>query len=82
MQDLLAKKMVGHTELREPKKVLEQANGEVVAVMNRAEITGYFVPVSAVNKLGIIVAPHDAAMAAFDAIESDLAAGMDYLKDK
>jgi antitoxin StbD len=82
MQDILAKKAIGLTDLREPRKVIEEANGEPVAIMNRNEVEGYFVPASAVNRLGVETIPHEKAMALFRSRKKQLAPGMEYLKDK
>lgn len=48
MQKILTKKTVSLTDLRDPKKVLEFAGDEPVAVMNRNKVVGYFIPVSAI----------------------------------
>jgi len=44
MQKILAKKTVSMTDMRDPKKVLEFAAGEPVAVMNRNKVISYFIP--------------------------------------
>lgn len=49
MQTLLARKSVSMTELREPAKVFAQAGEQPVAIMNRNQVVGYFVPSSAVT---------------------------------
>jgi hypothetical protein len=51
MQTLLAHKTVSMTELREPAKVFSQAGGKAVAIMNRNQVVGYFVPTAAVEKI-------------------------------
>lgn len=82
MQDILAKKVVGLTDLREPRKVIEEANGEPVAIMNRNEVEGYFVPASAVNRLAVEAISHERAMEIFEARKGKIEPGLDYLKDK
>ena len=82
MQDILANKTVGLTELREPKKVIEEAGDQPVAVMNRNQVVGYFVPVSAVERVSIGYASDedlDAVLRDQDAITAD---GVAYLRDK
>jgi len=82
MQEILARKSVGLTELREPGKVIAEAGDEPVAIMNRNEVAGYFVPASAVNKLAVDTVSRDQAMEALKARESVTANGVSYLEDK
>lgn len=49
MQTLLARKSVSMTELREPAKVFAQAGDQPVAIMNRNQVVGYFIPVDAID---------------------------------
>ncbi len=82
MQDILANKTVGMTELREPKKVIEEAGDQPVAVMNRNQVVGYFVPVSCVERVNIEYASDedlDAVLRDQDAMTAD---GVTYLRDK
>ena len=82
MQNILANKVVGMTDLREPKKVIENAGGEPVAILNRNEVAGYFVPASAVNRMAYSYASDtelDAVLANQDEIAAE---GVAYLKDK
>ena len=82
MQDILANKTVGLTELREPKKVIEEAGDQPVAVMNRNQVVGYFVPVSGVARVDFKYASDkelDAVLRDQDAITAD---GVAYLRDK
>jgi len=51
MQTLLAHKVVSMTQLREPAKIFKQAGNKPVAIMNRNQVVGYFVPVTAVEKI-------------------------------
>ena len=51
METLLTNKTVSVTELREPRKVIDKAGSKPVAVLNRSNVVGYFVPASAVEKL-------------------------------
>ena len=38
------------TELREPQKVLDRANGQPVAILKNSALVGYLVPVEAVDQ--------------------------------
>jgi len=82
VQDILAKKVVGLTDLREPRKVIEEANGEPVAIMNRNEVEGYFVPASAVNRPEVDSISHERAMQIFKDRREKIEPGLDYLNDK
>lgn len=82
MQDILASKTVGMTELREPKKVIEEAGDQPVAVMNRNQVVGYFVPVSCVERVKIEYVSDtdlDVILTDQDALTAD---GVAYLRDK
>ena len=82
MQDILANKTVGLTELREPKKVIEEAGDQPVAVMNRNQVVGYFVPVAAVERFELKYASDaefDAVLREQDAMTAD---GVAYLRDR
>lgn len=50
MQTLLARKAISMTELREPAKVFAQAGNEPIAILNRNQVVGYFVPVGALEE--------------------------------
>jgi hypothetical protein len=82
MEILLTKKTISVTELREPKKVLESAGSEPVAVLNRSNVVGYFVPVSAVEKIDIAAASDSQVDDLLDSLSDDVRAVNDYLKDK
>jgi len=51
MENLLTNKTASITEFRDPGKVIANAGGKPVAVLNRNRVVGYFVPVEAVEKL-------------------------------
>ncbi len=48
MENLLTNKTASMTELRDPKKVVEKAGDKPVAILNRNQLEGYFVPAAAV----------------------------------
>jgi len=74
--------MVGMTELREPKKVIEEAGNQPVAVMNRNEVVGYFVPASAVNKVMFEYVSDDELDSILEHRDAATAEGVAYLKDR
>ena len=82
MQNLLTNKTASLTELRNPKKVIKQAGGKPVAILNRDHLEGYFVPASAVDKLSFEAVEPGEAAAVFKKRKKKLAATLDYLKDK
>ena len=82
MEFLLTKKTVSVTELRGPKKVIENAGSQPVAVLNRSNVVGYFVPASAVEKLEFSAATNAELDGLMGALNPDVLAVNDYLKDK
>lgn len=82
MQNLLTNKTASLTELRNPKKVIKQAGGKPVAILNRDHLEGYFVPASAVEKLSFEAAEPGEAVTEFKNRKKKLAATLEYLKDK
>ena len=82
MQNLLTNKTASLTEFRNPKKVIKQAGGKPVAILNRDHLEGYFVPASAVEKLSFEATKPGEAAAKFKNRKKKLAATLDYLKDK
>lgn len=82
METLLTKKTISVTELREPKKVLENAGSQPVAVLNRSNVVGYFVPAEAVEKLDYSAATPEEVEALLDTLDKGVLDVNDYLKDK
>lgn len=82
MQTLLARKSISMTELREPAKVFAQAGDTPVAILNRNQVVGYFVPVSAVELLQTKPAGLEATKQAFAVQQARLQPALDYLRDK
>jgi len=82
MQNLLTNKTASLTELRNPKKVIKQAGGKPVAILNRDHLEGYFVPASAVEKLSFEAAKPGAAVTEFKNRKKVLAATLEHLKNK
>ena len=71
------------TELREPQKVFDRANGKPIAILKNSALVGYFVPVEAMPD------PADHRVATMEEVMESLARTraiaqpvLDYLKDK
>ena len=82
MQRLLATKTVSMVDMREPGKVLAEANGEPVAVLKNNRCVGYFVPAERVGDEADGYAASADVMSAFEAERARIAPALDYLKDK
>ena len=82
MEILLSDLTASLTELRDPKKVIEQAGDKPVAILNRNQLEGYFVPASAVEKLSFEPAAPEEITAALKRRKKALRSTLDYLKDK
>lgn len=82
MEHLLTNKTASLTELRDPKKVIDSAGDQPVAILNRNQLQGYFVPASAVSKISFELAEPKAVAAAFKKRKSKLQPTLEYLKDK
>jgi len=82
MEHLLTNKTASLTELRDPKKVIESAGDKPVAILNRNQLEGYFVPASAVGKINFELASADAVANVLEKRKSTLQPTLDYLKDK
>jgi len=59
MENLLTTLTASLTELREPNKVIAKAGNQPVAILNRNEAIGYFVPKSALADIEILTASKD-----------------------
>lgn len=82
MEHLLTNKTASLTELRDPKKVIEMAGDKPVAILNRNQLEGYYVPASAVGKVELQEASSDDVAAALRKRKKTLEPTLDYLKDK
>ena len=82
MENLLTNKTASLTELRDPKKVIENAGDQPVAILNRNQLEGYFVPASAVDKIEFTPAGTGRAASMLKERHSGLKGTLDYLKDK
>lgn len=70
------------TELREPQKVLDRADGKPVAIMKNSKCVGYLVPEDAALQSEPRHATMDEVMAAVEATREQAQPVLEYLKDK
>ena len=70
------------TEMREPHKVLERANGQPVAILKNSAVIGYMVPIEAVSQHTTRVATLQEVMASMEKRRHINQPVLDYLKDK
>ncbi len=82
MTSLLTNKIATVTELREPHKVIEKANGKPIAIMKNSKCVGYFVPEEATEMNTKRYATKDEFIAMFEATKAEAQPVLDYLKDK
>ncbi|ROQ27522.1 prevent-host-death family protein [Gallaecimonas pentaromativorans] len=82
MQTVLTRKAVTMTDLRKPSKVLQEANGSPVAILDRGEVRAYLVPASAVESTTFEAASTGEAMAALKSRKQTIAPVLKYLEDK
>ena len=59
MERLLTNLTASITELRNPRAIIEMAGDRPVAIFNRNKLEGYFVPVSAINKMSFTPAAEE-----------------------
>jgi antitoxin StbD len=82
MENLLTNKTASLTELRDPKQVIENAGDQPVAILNRNQLAGYFVPASAVGKIDFSEASPEEVRKLLRKRKPKLQRTLDYLKDK
>ena len=82
MTRLLTHHIATMTELREPHKVLERANGQPVAILKNSALVGYLVPASAVQAEESRVATLEEMVAHLEATQAEVQPVLDYLRDK
>ncbi|MFT4152110.1 MAG: hypothetical protein QM656_18040 [Paracoccaceae bacterium] len=70
------------TELREPQKVLDRANGKPVAILKNSALVGYLVPAEAVGRTEHRYATMDEVMDYLERSRERVQPVLDYLKDK
>ncbi len=82
MTRILTNHIATMTEMREPQKVLDRANGKPVAIMKNSKCVGYFVPAEATLQEEPRYATMEEVMAAIEATREQTQPVLDYLKDK
>ena len=70
------------TELREPQKVFDRANGQPVAILKNSALVGYLVPVEAVEQADHRVATLEEVMEVLERSRDRVQPVLDYLRDK
>jgi len=70
------------TELREPQKVFDRANGQPIAILKNSALVGYYVPAEAVDRVETRVATMDEVMESLNRTRAAVQPVLDYLKDK
>lgn len=70
------------TELREPQKVLDRANGQPVAILKNSALVGYIVPAEAVGQIEHRVATLEEVMDVLERSRERVQPVLDYLRDK
>lgn len=82
MTRLLTPQICTMTELREPQKVLDRANGKPVAILKNSALVGYLVPAEAVGEGDHRPATLEEVMAVMERTRKAAQPVLDYLKDK
>lgn len=82
MEDLLTTKTASITEFRDPGKVIANAGGQPVAVLNRNRVVGYFVPIEAVEKFHFEPAADADIESALEQRKPTTTPVLKYLEDK
>jgi antitoxin StbD len=82
MTRLLTPHIATMTELREPQKVFDRANGKPVAILKNSAVVGYLVPNEAVDQGQHRYATLEEVMAHIEATRDEVQPVLDYLRDK
>ncbi|WP_261385199.1 hypothetical protein [Vannielia litorea] len=82
MNRIFASQSCTMTELREPQKVLDRANGKPVAIMKNSRVVGYLVPEAATPEEEPRVATMDELQTYLESSRERVQPVLDYLKDK
>jgi antitoxin StbD len=85
MTHLNTPKICSMTELREPQKVFDRANGKPVAILKNSALVGYLVPVEAVTAVAEAGHRYATMEEVMDVLERRRAVNqpvLDYLRDK
>jgi PHD/YefM family antitoxin component YafN of YafNO toxin-antitoxin module len=82
MQNILTHKTASVTELREPNKVIADAGDTPVAIMNRNNVVGYYVPAKAVELIDAQPASDEEVLQSLKRRKIVMQPVNDYLRDK
>jgi len=83
MTRLATRNICTMTELREPQKVFDRANGEPVAILKNSQLVGYLVPAEHVESAGgHRYASMDDLVEHLRTTRADVQPVLDYLRDK
>jgi len=82
MEKLLTNKTVSITEFRDPGKVIANAGGKAVAILNRNKVVGYFVPVDAVEKVSFEITDANEVSRILEKRNKIISPVLKYLEDK
>ena len=82
MTRLATRNICTMTELREPQKVFDRAQGEPVAILKNSQLVGYLVPVEAMPDITTRPATLEEVMAHLRATQAEVQPVLDYLRDK
>ena len=82
MKRLLTNRTIGITELREPAKVLDKAQGNPVAILKNNECVGYLVPNDAVDSNEPQYVDRSTLDSVLSASDQQAQPVLEYLKDK
>ena len=82
MTRLLTPHIATMTELREPHKVIERANGKPVAILKNSAVIAYLVPTGAVDQGEHLYATREEVMASLERRRAINQPVLDYLRDK
>lgn len=82
MTRLATRNICTMTELREPQKVFDRAQGEPVAILKNSQLVGYLVPVEAMPDITTRPATLEEVMAHLRATRAEVQPVLDDLRDK
>jgi antitoxin StbD len=82
MTRLATRNICTMTELREPQKVFDRANGEPVAILKNSQLVGYLVPAEAMPDHSYRAATLEEVMESLARTRERVKPVLDYLRDK
>lgn len=82
MSQLLTTRVVTITEMRQPHKVLEEAEGKPVAVLRNSQCVGYFVPAESVEQFQTMSVPRAKLLQSLEETAEQAEPVLGYLQDK